>query len=258
MKGIVDYIKEGGSKISNPLTTKKFDSLMEKLFQIPDNPPQLLPMEIFCPEELTKKNKKMIIAISGKKGHGKDMLGSILIDEYNFKRDYFARPIKESAKRIFGFTEEQVNGSLKEEIDKYWGFSPRWAIQQIGTDLFRENIDKDVWIKSLKRRIKKFDKDLIVITDARFPNEVDAIRELGGIVFRIKREGYTKINKWIRLLCYYFPKLSSYFGSQYHMSEIALDWYDDWDYIIENETGNKRITKIAFRNVVTRILLLDQ
>ena len=197
---------------------------------------------------------KLIIGISGKKGHGKDTLGKILSDEYNFKKESFARPIKESARRVFGFSQSQLHGELKETIDPFWEFTPRWAMQQIGTDLFRDGIDKNVWAKSLIRRVRQSPRDKIVITDVRFPNEVDTIKEVGGYVIRVVRPEYTKINPYIRRLCWWFPKLSDYFGSQYHMSEIALDWYTEWDKRVINKEGALRETEIEFKDCINKML----
>ena len=65
-----------------------------------------------------------------------------------------------------------------------------------------------------------------IITDVRFPNEAQAIKDRGGIVIRVKRPldrlGNSKL-----------PKLKHTSVTQ-HPSETALDDYD-FDYVIENE-----------------------
>jgi len=64
--------------------------------------------------------------------------------------------------------------------------TPRWVLQHWGTEVCRQGFHDDIWIASLEHRILKT-RDNIVITDVRFPNEITAIRNAGGIVVRIKR-----------------------------------------------------------------------
>jgi hypothetical protein len=59
-------------------------------------------------------------------------------------------------------------------------------MQRIGTDLFRKHFSDDVWIKSLKLKLQKIKTD-VVITDCRFENEIDLIKELGGKVIMVER-----------------------------------------------------------------------
>ena len=88
--------------------------------------------------------------------------------------------------------------------------------QIIGSNVLRDNFDKDIWIKSLfGNYIPKESK--WIITDVRYPNEVKAIKDKKGILIRINR-----------------PKLKN---NDNHISEIALDHYDDFDYIIDNNSS---------------------
>ncbi len=132
-----------------------------------------------------------IIGFTGRKFNGKDTAAKQLIND-GYTPMSFAEPIKQVAKLLFGFSENQVNGNQKEEIDARWNTSPREVLQFIGTELFREQITRllpdigsEFWVKSLENRIPK-DTD-IVITDVRFPNEVDMIHRLGGKIIRVKR-----------------------------------------------------------------------
>ena len=64
--------------------------------------------------------------------------------------------------------------------------TPRWILQYWGTEVCRNNFHDDIWIASLENKLRKT-KDSIVISDVRFPNEMKAIKNSGGIVVRIKR-----------------------------------------------------------------------
>ena len=64
--------------------------------------------------------------------------------------------------------------------------TPRYMLQLWGTEVCRRGFHDDVWIASLENRLRKT-VDNIVISDVRFPNEMKAIKNSGGIVVRIKR-----------------------------------------------------------------------
>jgi hypothetical protein len=135
-----------------------------------------------------------IIGITGKKFHGKDTIGDILISKYDFKRMAYADNLKEACRHIFGFSDEQLYGNLKEHKDEFWGVSPRVLFQFIGTDLFRNQISQvipdiknDIWIKSIEKTIINNPDLKIVITDIRFPNEVELIKKFNGKIIKIIR-----------------------------------------------------------------------
>ena len=79
------------------------------------------------------KKQKTIIGIAGKKGHGKDTVGNFLISFRGYKKLSFAEPIKKACQEIFMFTEDQLNGNDKENIDPYWNVTPRQVLQYVGT-----------------------------------------------------------------------------------------------------------------------------
>ena len=126
----------------------------------------------------------MIIGIAGNKRHGKDTIGNYLIEKYGFEKISFAQPIKDIIKMLFNFSDEQLNGDLKEVIDENWNFSPRFIMQFIGSS-FRNNIQDDIWIKILENKIKNDKK--YVITDLRYVNENEFINRNNGIKIRVKR-----------------------------------------------------------------------
>lgn len=143
-------------------------------------------------------NEFIVIGITGRKRSGKDTVGKYLIDEYGFVRVAYADALKEACKIIFGFSDEQVYGDdLKEINDEYWNHSPREILQKVGTELFRErlpqicsNISNDIWIRSVDRQIQNLRKQghtRFVITDVRFPNELDFIAKYKGRSWKVER-----------------------------------------------------------------------
>ena len=129
----------------------------------------------------------MLIGLIGNKRVGKSTFADYLVDSKGFKTIAFADPIKEGVKIMFDLTEEQVNGDLKEVVDQRWGRTPRNFLQTIGTDLCRNTFGQDVWIKRMKMEIEKkmSQKADIIVSDIRFPNEADAVKDMGGILIKI-------------------------------------------------------------------------
>ena len=81
----------------------------------------------------------------------------------------------------------------REQIDTWWAkrlniphLTPRWVLQNWGTDVLRNAFHQDIWIASLENKLRKT-RDDIVISDCRFPNEILAIKNQGGIVIRVIR-----------------------------------------------------------------------
>lgn len=165
----------------------------------------------------------MLIGLLSKKRMGKDTTADYLVNKYDFIKMTFAQPLKDICKILFMFTDEQQYGDkLKEEIDPRWDISPRTAYQYIGTDLFRDQLDKimprigkDIWVYHLLLRYQETIKNNknIVISDVRFENEVKLIHDLGGIIIKIDRDIE---------------------NSDEHLSEREIDNIMDYDYIIYN------------------------
>lgn len=133
----------------------------------------------------------MIIGLTGKAGSGKDLCSELIkkrLGNDSVESLAFAKPIKDAAKILFNFTDEQLYDQIKkEEIDQRWGKSPRQILQWLGTDVLREHIDQDFFIKCVKQKIENSDKNFIVVTDVRFPNEAEFIKSIGGKVVKIVR-----------------------------------------------------------------------
>jgi hypothetical protein len=146
-----------------------------------------------------------IIGISGKKEHGKDTVANIILNTIpgKFKTLSFARPIKESLSISMNIPIEYFDDRDKKEVIlEEWGQTPRQLAQWYGTDVFRNQIDPDIWIKNMEFRINAFYNDkknqdkVIVITDARFDNELELIWRLGGKVWNVDAsERVKRINK---------------------------------------------------------------
>ncbi len=142
----------------------------------------------------------MIIGLVGFIGSGKDTVANRFIS-YGCIRDSFAAPLKDTCSAIFGWRRDLLEGDtiesreFRETPDMFWArklgidnFTPRLALQLVGTDVLRNHFHQDIWLSSLEYRfrIKNNDQN-VVISDARFRNELELIKSLNGIVIWVQR-----------------------------------------------------------------------
>jgi len=149
-----------------------------------------------------------LIGLSGLARSGKDTVGDRLVSEHNFKRYAFADPLKRAGSEMFGIPLEDFHSDDKKEVvNKFWGFSPRQIAQLIGTEGGRELFRDDIWVRRAHLEYithlettammpkDRYDNNSVpglggmVITDVRFPNEAEWIKEYDGIIIHINRPG---------------------------------------------------------------------
>lgn len=185
----------------------------------------------------------MKICICGYEGSGKDTVANMMVNLYQFKHYAFADNLKKAICVIFGWDETLLQGITlesriwREQVDTYWekelnrpGLTPRKVMQWVGTDVLRNHFDDGIWIKSLKKKLLTTGAN-VVVSDCRFPNEIDMIKSINGIVIRVVRKDpvwmplYQEVNGDINVL---------YEKHNIHPCETALVGYDKYDYIIDN------------------------
>jgi hypothetical protein len=140
----------------------------------------------------------MIIGICGLIGAGKDTIADYLVNIHQFRRESFANTLKDAVGAVFGWDRDMLEGRTKqsrewrEQRDEWWSnrldmdITPRWVLQYWGTEVARKSFHDDIWIAALENKIRNSTDD-IVISDCRFPNEIKAIKNAGGIVIRVVR-----------------------------------------------------------------------
>ena len=140
--------------------------------------------------------------------------------------------------------------TTKKELKSYEGLelikpTPRFLLQFIGTNLFRNQLHPEIWVNSLMSDYKSYltsnhpvdDLDWEprtiypnwCITDMRFPNELEAVKKRGGITIRVNRpcnicggSGYHKMSCPVS-------------KSGEHYSETAID-KSEFDYVVDNDS----------------------
>ena len=195
---------------------KKFASTLKEIVSILTG----FKVEDLEKEEIKNTNLFLSYRLLNKKANTFEVFASMedLVERLNHLRTVY----------LDIYSAEEVNDLFVQETVSV---TPRLLLQTIGTDIVR-TINPNIWINSLfryytmsdltlaKMRRKDFspisgflDLPNWIITDVRFLNEVKAIKEKDGIIIRINRESDYNSN---------------------HSSEIALDNYEDFDYIIDN------------------------
>lgn len=128
----------------------------------------------------------MIIAFTGKAGSGKSTAAKRLVEAHGFVRRRFASPLKDMLLAL-GLSNDEVDGAYKDEpCELLGGKTPRHAMQTLGTEWGRELIDPYLWTRAWVKSLPS-DGSNVVVDDCRFPNEVEAIKKMGGMVVRIER-----------------------------------------------------------------------
>lgn len=121
--------------------------------------------------------------------------------EYSFswQQKAFAHKLKQIVCILTGCTMKQLEGEefKNSKLPYTWTKSSkiittyRELLQQLGTDIFRDNIHPDLWVDLL---MEDYDKAVLerapenwLITDVRFVNEAEAINARGGTLIRVSR-----------------------------------------------------------------------
>lgn len=179
-------------------------------------------------DTMSERVKPQVVAFSGYARAGKDTAAEPLIRR-GWERVSFA----DALKAVLYDLNPLVAGdtAVSEWVDHGgWEWSKgnvpvRDLLQRLGVAV-REHVDPDAWVNAALRQVKPGGR--YVITDLRFPNEYDAVKRLGGKVYRIERPGYGPVNG--------------------HISETALDSHD-FDATIPNDGTiadlHARIEKLA-------------
>jgi len=148
---------------------------------------------------------KKVIGICGLIGHGKDTAAGFLIEE-GYARVSFAGVLKDACANIFHWDRILLEGNtpesrvFRETIDPWWAkrldipnFTPRLALQQVGTDVMRKHFHPDIWVAACERQIEMTSKN-VVISDCRFFNELNVIKKFKGNTAVVWR--HDKPNWW--------------------------------------------------------------
>lgn len=204
----------------------------------------------------------MIIGLVGLIGAGKGTVADILVRKHGFIKESFANAVKDACAPIFGWDRKMLEGDTpesrqwRESPDQWWSeqfgkpFSPRYALQLMGTEAGRNVFHRDLWVLSFIRRADPAKN--YVLADVRFPNEIDMIKQHDGKVIRVKRgndpewmpaaETYNVVTNWD--------------GSIQQMKQFPDIHYSEWAWVGKSfdEEINNSTTLDALEKKVVRLL----
>jgi hypothetical protein len=165
----------------------------------------------------------IIIGLTGRAHTGKDTAADHLVREYGFVRVAFADTLRSMLEALLadaGVAPDCLHDPRLKSlaIAELHGATARQLMQTLGTEWGRNLVHGELWVTLLARRMGVHAggtpvHDRIVVTDVRFPNECQLIKEAGGVIVRIERSSVTAMD---------------------HVSERALDNYT-FDYTIYND-----------------------
>ena len=176
-------------------------------------------------------------AFENKKFAGKlKLVGSILsgvpvemFEDQEFKKQYMGDDwIQPKYFNCENYDEAEGGGNCSFCSCKENQMTYREFLQKLGTEAMRDGLHTNVWVNALfadYRAIERIPEKRMsimpnwIITDMRFPNEMDAVKDKGGVTIRVNRpvHSLSQENNAVQL----------------HPSETALD-NAEFDYVIEN------------------------
>jgi len=146
---------------------------------------------------------KQIIILSGPKRSGKDTVAKLITQQITSADQFaYADQLKIAASQLLNliyqpqelFTPEHFNdeklrsGPFPSTHRMEWDGKQvclRAVMQQLGTDICRNCISKNIWINVVIEKIRESTAKVVIITDARFPNEITSIVEEFGETHQI-------------------------------------------------------------------------
>lgn len=189
-------------------------------------------LSLFTEDELAIAKNYNLIGLTGYAQSGKDTLATVLVENYGYRRIAFADAIRTflyEINPIIGVTANE-NVYLRARVDRDgWEEtkkSPevRRLLQDLGVSA-RNILGSEIWVATALKGIEPNER--IVITDVRFENEADTIRQLGGQLWRVKRVGVDPINA--------------------HISETQMDGYPVDQIFINNGTVEDLTRRVQTR-----------
>lgn len=153
-----------------------------------------------------------LVGVTGGKGHGKDTFAQQVLASgrsgASFRVKSFATPLKDMVAQVFDLPRADMDDPVAKErllpspivIDNHiealrhltgLSISPharvaasiRQLLQYVGTDYVRAE-SPDYWVD---KAAESFVRGNTIVPDVRFPNEVQAVKKVGGLILKVHR-----------------------------------------------------------------------
>lgn len=174
---------------------------------------------------MTKKFR--IFLISGKAESGKHALANIIKDYYLKKNEAsvitaYAKYIKLLAKELYAWNEIEEN-------------KPRTLLQNIGTIVRNDIHNEEYFINRMIDDLKIYKEFVtnVIISDVRLPLEITKIKDFYNDVYTLKINRENNRSKLTEI-------------QKNHITEIALDNFEGFDYIIDNISSLENLKTVVY------------
>lgn len=143
--------------------------------------------------------KPLLIGLAGPARSGKSTAADHLVRNHLLEHYAFADPLRSGLMEIFNLDPDDFEGERKEKQLPWLGRSPRELMQSMGTEWARQMVNPDVWVKIAEQNLNYLQNSLssvvgFVISDVRFDNEAEFIRQRGGTIIRMVRPDAPAVN----------------------------------------------------------------
>jgi len=165
-----------------------------------------------------------LICLCGYRRAGKDYVADKFVKLFDHRKIAIATKLKESLQILFNFSDDQLHGMKKDEVDPKWHITPRRVMEYFGTEMMQHQIQhilphihNSFWIQSCLPDIaKSLQNSNVVISDLRFEHEIEYLKKSfpNVIIIRISN-----------------PHVSL---SSNHISETSCDTFKN-DFVITND-----------------------
>jgi dephospho-CoA kinase len=183
-----------------------------------------------------------IIGLSGYAQSGKDTVANYLVNNYGFTKISFADPIRKAlyllnpkvrVADMSGVSLAAAVDGLGWENLKAESTDARELLQRMGTEVGREMFGKDFWVNQAIIKAREHEK--VVFADVRYENEVQAILEASGAVWRVSKPEIQAVNRHeseTSLDSYSFHKHIYNSGSLEDLYGMVEDLVNDYDHLL--------------------------
>lgn len=119
----------------------------------------------------------MIIGLSGRIGAGKDTAADLIIKNIRdpYRRLAFAYPIYETISNKLGIPLKTLHNLKREQVKVINNHTVRDLLRLEG-ELGKKIYGKDIWIRYMEERLNAKFAGVTIITDVRFPAEVELLK----------------------------------------------------------------------------------
>ena len=172
----------------------------------------------------------------------------------------FADSLKDSVSAIFGWDRALLEGDTKESrefretVDSFWSkkfskdITPRYILQQFGTEVCRNNLLDSIWVDSLERKILQHEN--VVITDVRFNNEIEFLKNLGATLIQVNRD--VAMPNWYDVYSIEDAEYFEDYATKQGIHRSEYEWLSNpsIDHIIENN-GSFRDLELKVFDIIS-------